>query len=119
MNIEQSQINDLIFYVEPSSAALNFLFCAQNRCESCEESVKYFNASQLTADDCLLTFSIEEVGDGGVEDLDNGKVRLTPPGSWDLSLYEVVGAAEKDPTAGTLLTTQKLNVVWDSDCNIF
>jgi len=114
INITQDTTNDLIFFVNPTLSF--FLFCAQNRCESCEGVIKYFNATNLSSSDCPLTFRITEVGEGGVENLDAGEVRLNPPSSWDISLYEVPTATEKNPLNGTLLTTQPLTVIWDGDC---
>ncbi len=115
LNITQSSTTEWFIYTEPSISNPAFLLAAYN--ESTCKTV-YFNAANTADEDCtFLIFEITEVGEGGVEDLDNGEVRLSPSGDWTISVYEqTTGSTNKDPNLATFLKEVDLNVISDGEC---
>ncbi len=112
LNITQNDTATWFFTLENSIVNAAYLLVATNKCTG---AVKFFNAANLAVDTCEnLEFLITEVGNGGVEDLDTGKVRLNPSGGWTVDVYEQTTAStNKDPANATLLGSDDLNVFSD------
>lgn len=110
--ITQNSTATWAFYEEPTKDY--FLLVASLKC-SCKSV--YFNAVNKSAEGCPPTFEITEVG-SGAEDLDTGKIKLSPAGSWTISLYEQDIQFNKDPDSADLLITEELKVIADG-CNVY
>lgn len=110
-HIKQDTTIDLIFNVATTKPF--FLLVAENRCSHLKV---FFNADNLASAGCPPKFTITEVGYGGIEDLNNGQIRLNPAGSWEISLYEQNVQYNKAPIFADLLTTEYFKVISDGIC---
>lgn len=96
INVRQAQDNFIPLNVETSVLNPYFLITFTNPYTNAS-----FNAlfSVVDSDVSYYTINIEEVGSSGTVDYSNGKVQLSPAGSWEIIVYAQSSSTNLDPGA--------------------
>jgi hypothetical protein len=113
ITVTQGSTNAVVLDVTTAIASPYFLIKFTNPYDCVTFNALFQNRSTT---DAYYLIWIEEVGDGGVESLVNGQVRLIPSGMYEIEIYAQASSSNLLTAGATFIENNLLTVINEEEC---
>jgi hypothetical protein len=113
ITVIQGSINKVVLDLTTVISSPYFLIKFTNPFDCVSFTALFENRSST---DSYYLIWIEEVGEGGTEDLVNGQIRLSPSGTYEIEIYEQVSSSNLNVSLATYIEDNLLTVINEEEC---